>query len=75
MVRLRDLFNTSGDTLANEERMVDLVRVVPTVAVQRGGEDPDDNGYVSDGEKPVITSQRFTTVQRVIGIVVLPNPS
>ena len=37
---MRDLF--SGDTLANNERVVDLV------PVQRGG---DDRGYASDEEK------------------------
>ena len=73
LARLRDLF--SGDTLANDERVVDLVPVVLTVAVQRGCGDPDDSGYASDGEKPAITSQISTTVQRVIGVVVLPHPS
>ena len=48
LARLRDLFNISGDTFANDERLVDLVPVVPTVAVQRGG---DDGGYASDDEK------------------------
>ena len=62
----------SGDTLANDERMVDLVLVVPTVAVQRGG---DDSGYASSDEKPVITSQRSTTAQRVIGVALLQYPS
>ena len=75
LTRSRDLFNTSGDTLANEERMVDIAPLAPTVAVQQGGGDPDDSGYVSNGEKPVITSQRFTTVERVIGMAVLPYPS
>ena len=31
LTRLRDWFNTSGDTLANDERMVDQVPVVPIV--------------------------------------------
>ena len=43
LARLRDLF--SGDTLANDEQVVDLV------PVQRGGGDPDDSGYASDDEK------------------------
>ena len=64
--RLRDLF--SGDTLANNERVGELV------PVQQGGGDPDDSGYASDDEKQVIASQRSTTVQRVIGVAVLPYP-
>ena len=48
LARLRDLF--SGDTLANDEIVVDLVPVVPTIAVQRGGGDSDDGGYSSDDE-------------------------
>ena len=35
----------SGDTLANDERVVDLVPVQPD------GGDPDDSGYASDGAK------------------------
>ena len=70
LARLRDLF--SGDTLADDDRVVDLVSVVPTVAVQRGGGDPDVSGYAFDEEK---TSDCFAEVQRVIGVAVLPHPS
>ena len=41
----------SGDTLANDELVVDLFPVILTVAVQRGGGEPDDSGIASDGEK------------------------
>ena len=65
---LRDLF--SGDTPANDERLVDLVVVVQTVAVQRGG---DGSGYASDDEKNQRSPRKgLHTVQRVIVVAVLP---
>ena len=38
-------------TLANDKCVVDLVPVVPTVPLERGGGDPDYSCYASDGEK------------------------
>ena len=43
LASLRDLF--SGDTVTNDQRVVDLA------PVQQGGGDPDDSGYASDDEK------------------------
>ena len=56
----------SGDPHAIDERVVDLNPVVPTFALQRGG---DDNGYASSDEK---TSDHLAVVHYV---AVLPYPS